>query len=132
MTISELLFLISSITKFHANFNFNIILLCICLSNIFTIAKPEISSINGTSTLTNFCSFGFKIILSFGNRGMDLFKKLKQHSHEFYYFLLYLLLSELQKVCSHIVHFLLGSSEFLKQTLVMNEAICNTNSVIWT
>ena len=83
MTISELLFVISNITKFHANFNFNIIVLCISLSNIFTIAKPEIWSMNGGSTSTNICAIGFKIIFSFGNRGIDLFKKLKQHSHEF-------------------------------------------------
>ena len=83
ITVSELLFVISNITKFHVNSNFNIIILCISLSSIFTIAKPEISSINGVSTLTNFCSFGFKIIFSFGNRGIDLFKNLKQHSHEF-------------------------------------------------
>ena len=57
-------------------------MLCISLFSMFTIAKPEISSINGASTLTNFCSFGFKIIFSFGNRGIDLFKKLKKHSHE--------------------------------------------------
>ena len=57
--------------------------LCISLSSIFTIAKPETSSINGASILTNFCFFGFKTKFSFGNRGIDLFKKLKQHSHEF-------------------------------------------------
>ena len=34
---------------------------CVRLSNIFTIAIPEISSINGASILINFCSFGFKI-----------------------------------------------------------------------
>ena len=46
------------------------------------MAKPEISSENGASTFTNLCSFGFNIIFSFGNIGTDLFKKLKQHSHE--------------------------------------------------
>ena len=45
------------------------------------MAKPEISSKNGTSTFIKFCSFGFNIIFSFGNIGTDLFKKLKQHSH---------------------------------------------------
>ena len=115
------------------------------------------SSINGTSTLTNFCSFDFKIFSSFRNMGMDLLKKLKQHSHEFiipsnsntfliplhsHVFLILgyisqiydhvcLLLLESQKVHSHIVHFLLGSSESLKQTWVMNEVICNADSVIW-
>ena len=83
ITVSELLFPTSSSTKFHVNFNFNIIVLCISLSNIFTIVKHEISPINGASTLTNFCSFGFKIIFSFGNRGIDLFKKLKQYSPKF-------------------------------------------------
>ena len=39
------------------------------------MAKPEISSENGASTFTNFCSFGFNIIFSFGNIGTDLFKK---------------------------------------------------------
>ena len=46
------------------------------------MAKPEISSENEASTSTNFCSFGFNIIFSFGNIGTNLFKKLKQHSHE--------------------------------------------------
>ena len=46
------------------------------------MAKPEISSKNAASIFTNFCSFGFNIIFSFGNIGTDLFKKLKQHSHE--------------------------------------------------
>ena len=51
---------------------FNIIAFCVTLSNIFTIAKPEMLSINGASTLINFCSFGFKTIFSFGNKGVDL------------------------------------------------------------
>ena len=92
---------------------------------------------------------------------MDLFKKLKQHSHEFITpsnsntFLIpktrstflcisdarvytsicdhvCLLLLESQKVHSHIVHFLLGSSESLKQNWVMNEVICNADSAIRT
>ena len=46
------------------------------------MAKPEISSKNGASTFINFCSFGFNIIFSLGNVGTNLFKKLKQHSHE--------------------------------------------------
>ena len=70
-------------TKFHVNFTFNIIVLWVSLSNIYTITKPEISSINGASILINLCSFGFKTTFSLGNRGMDLFKKLKQHSCEF-------------------------------------------------
>ena len=83
MSISELLFIISNIDKFYVNLPFNIVVQCVSLSNIFTIAKPEILSRNGTSTLINFCSFGFKIIFSFRNKGIDLFKKLKQHSCEF-------------------------------------------------
>ena len=46
------------------------------------MANPEISSKNGASTFINFCSFDFNIIFPFGNIGTDLFKKLKQHSHE--------------------------------------------------
>ena len=52
------------------------------MSNNLTMAKPEISSENGASTFISFCSLGFNIIVSFGNIGIDLFKKLKQHSHE--------------------------------------------------
>ena len=38
---------------------------------------------NGAFTFINFCSFGIKIIQSFGNMGTDLFKNLKQQSLEF-------------------------------------------------
>ena len=81
ISISELLFIISNIAKFHLTFN--IIVLCVSLSNIFTIAMPEISSINGASILINFCSFGFRTIFPSGNKGINLFKKPKQDSHEF-------------------------------------------------
>ena len=37
-----------------------------------------------------------------------------------------------EKINSHTVHFLLGSPESLKQTQVMNEVICNVNSVSCT
>ena len=47
------------------------------------MAKLEISSANGASTLTIICSPGLRITFSFGNMGNDLFKKLKQHSYEF-------------------------------------------------
>ena len=70
----------SNIAKFHVNFHINIFVLCVSLSSIFTIAKPKISSINDSSILTNFCSFGFKIIFSFRNRGVNLFKKAKTTS----------------------------------------------------
>ena len=46
------------------------------------MVKPETLSRNGASTFTNFCSFGFNIIFYFGNIGTNLFKKIKQHSHE--------------------------------------------------
>ena len=38
---------------------------------------------NGASTLISFCSFGLSNMHSFGKIGRDLFKKLKQQSHEF-------------------------------------------------
>ena len=47
------------------------------------MARPEISSKNGASIFISLCSFGFNTVSSFGNMGIDLFKKLKQHSHEF-------------------------------------------------
>ena len=65
------------------NFNFNFIVLCVILSSILIIANPDISYINGASTLINFCSFGFSNMHSFGKIGKDLFRKLKQKSHEF-------------------------------------------------
>ena len=63
--------------------NLSIIILCVVLSSILIIASPDTSSMNGTSTLINFCSFGFSTIHSFGKMGKDLFRKLKQQSHEF-------------------------------------------------
>ena len=47
------------------------------------MAKSEILSKNGASIFISFCSFGLNTISSFGNMGIDLFKKLKQHSYEF-------------------------------------------------
>ena len=38
---------------------------------------------NGSSIFISFCSFSFNTISSFRNMGIDLFKKQKQHSHEF-------------------------------------------------
>ena len=72
----------SNVATFHINVTFNTITLWVNFSNSLTIAKPEISSKNGASTFINFCSFGFNIIFSFGNIRTNLFKKLKQHSHE--------------------------------------------------
>ena len=53
------------------------------LSNIFTIANPDISSRNGALTCINFCSLGCKIVHCSGNIGTYLFKNLKQQSQEF-------------------------------------------------
>ena len=83
--VSELLFIISNIAAFHVNMTFNIIILWVNLSNTFIIAKPEISSKNGASIFNQFCSFGFNTISSFGNMGIDLFKKLKQPFLWIYY-----------------------------------------------
>ena len=68
---------------FHVNFNFNNRVLWVPPSNILTMARPEISFINGAFTFINFCSLGFKIIQFSGNIGTDLFKNLKQQSLEF-------------------------------------------------
>ena len=65
------------------NFNFNIIELCVVLSSILIIAGPDISSMNHASTFINLCSLGYNTMLSLGNIGKDLFKILKQQSHEF-------------------------------------------------
>ena len=56
---------------------------CTFLSNTLIIASPDISSMNGASAFINFYSLGFNTIHSFGKDGIDLFKKLKQQSHEF-------------------------------------------------
>ena len=58
-------------------------MLCLFLFSTLIVANPEISSMNGASIFINLCFFGFNNILSFGKMGMDLFKKLKQQSHEF-------------------------------------------------
>ena len=57
-------------------------MLCVSLFSNLIMAKLDISSVNGASTFTIFCSPGLRIIYSFGNIGNDLFKKLKQQSHE--------------------------------------------------
>ena len=73
----------SSMTIIHVNLIFNIIVLWVDLSTSFIITNPEISSKIGASIFISICSFGFDIVSPFGNNGIDLFKKLKQHSHEF-------------------------------------------------
>ena len=61
----------------------SIFVLCVVLSNTFFKANPGILSINGVSTFISFCYLGFSTKHSFGEIGKDLFKKLKQQSHEF-------------------------------------------------
>ena len=64
-------------------FSLSIIVICMFLSSTLIIANPEISYMNGASTLINLCSFGFNTTCFLGKIGMDLFKKLKQQSPEF-------------------------------------------------
>ena len=73
----------SSIAIFYINFSLSITLFCTFLSNILIMANPDTSSINGTSAFVNLCSLGFNTRHSFGKNGINLFKKLKQQSHEF-------------------------------------------------
>ena len=73
----------SIVAEFCTNFNLSILVLSVFLSSTLIIAYPDISSINGASTFINLCSFDFNTIHSFEKIGMDLFKKLKQQSHEF-------------------------------------------------
>ena len=82
MIVSKPLLVISSVVEFHMNFNLSIIVLSVVLSSILIIASPDSSSINGTSTYINFCSFGFSTIHSSGKIVKDLYRKLKQKSHE--------------------------------------------------
>ena len=58
-------------------------LLYVLPSKILIIAKPDISSMNGDSTLIKFCSLGLKTMHSFGKMARDLFRNLKQLSCEF-------------------------------------------------
>ena len=83
MIVSKPLLIISNTAEFCTNFNLSIIVLCVFLSSTLIMANPDISSINGASTFINLCSFGFNTMHSFGKIGRDLFKKLKQKSHEF-------------------------------------------------
>ena len=81
--VSKPLYAMSNIADFCVNFIFNSMVLYVVPSNILTIASLNISSINVTFTLINFCSFGFHTMHYFGKIGKDLFKKLKQQYHEF-------------------------------------------------
>ena len=73
----------SKVAKFCINLSFNIIVFIDFLSNILTIANPEMSPIKGASIFINHCSFGFSIICSLGKNDIDLFRKLKHDYHEF-------------------------------------------------
>ena len=81
--VSVSLFTIFNTAVFHVNFSFINNVLWVPLSNILTIANPEILSVNGAFTFINFCSLGFKITRSSGKMGKDLFKNLKKQSLEF-------------------------------------------------
>ena len=82
MIVSRPLFIMSNVAKFHVNFNISIIVFCMFLSSTLIIANPDILSINSTSTFINLCSFGFNTTCCFGKIGMNLFRKLKQQSHD--------------------------------------------------
>ena len=76
-------FFISKTALLHVSFNFINRVLWVPPSIILIIANPEISSINGALTFTNFFSFGFNIISFSGYIGIDLFKNSNQQSLEF-------------------------------------------------
>ena len=78
-----LLFTISNIVALCVNFDFSNMVLHVLPSSILIIAKPDISSMNRTFTLINFCSLGFRTMHSFRKMVRDLFRNLKQQSHEF-------------------------------------------------
>ena len=73
---------IFSVALFLMNFNFIMIVTCSCMSNSFIIAIHGISSTNGASTMTNFCSFNLISIFPLGKNGIDLFRKVKQESRK--------------------------------------------------
>ena len=79
--ISCILFVTSHDTQFLTNFNFITTVHCSLVSNIFTLAQPEISSTNGASIFINFLSFGFTSTYSFEKNGKDLFRNLNDESH---------------------------------------------------
>ena len=78
--VSKPLLAMSNVAELCMNFSFSNIVLCVVPSNILTITTPDISSINGAFNLINFHSFGFNTVSSFGKKGKDLFKNLKQQS----------------------------------------------------
>ena len=81
--VSAPLFTMSNTAALCVNFNFINKVLWVPPSSNLMIARPDISSIYGAFTFINFCSLGFRIVQSIGKMGRDLFKNLKQQSHEF-------------------------------------------------
>ena len=81
--VSKLLLAMSNVAEFCMSFSFNNMVLCVTPSSILIMASPDVSSINGAFTLINFCSLSFNTVHSFVKMGKDLFKTLKQQSHEF-------------------------------------------------
>ena len=77
ITVSCLLLVMFSVTLFLMNFNCSMSVTCSHLSNIFTMAIPEISSTKRASTVMYFYSFGLSIICSLNKNGTDMFRKLK-------------------------------------------------------
>ena len=73
--------MISNDAQFFTNFSFNTTVHCSLLSNIFTMARPEISSTNSASIFMKFLSFGFNTTCSFEKNGIDLFRNLKDESY---------------------------------------------------
>ena len=58
------------------------LVVCSLMSNIFTMAIPDNSSIKGASTMTIFCDAGAISTVVTGKNGIDLLRKLKQDSLE--------------------------------------------------
>ena len=83
MIVFKPVLVISNIADLHMNSNMSITVLCVFLGSTLIIANPDISSMKGASTFINLYSFGFNTMHSFRKIGKDLFKKLKQQSHEF-------------------------------------------------
>ena len=80
ITVSCVLFVTSNDALFLTNFNFNTTVHCSLVSNIFTMARPEISSTNGASICINFLHFGLTTTCSVEKNGNDLFKNLNDES----------------------------------------------------
>ena len=82
VTASCVLFVTLKMALFLMNFNFMVRVFCFFASSILVIAIPDISSMNGASRVSIFCSFGFTVTFSFGKKGIDLFKNFTQESCE--------------------------------------------------